>query len=112
MTLRNIGKAQAAFRNLHDTQVYGSFDELQKEKLIHEDYSLETLTENYTLTWEVSYDPDLNTDGSTFTIIAFPLDTRRGYLETFAISEDQVVRIFDRDHGNVWESIKTWDPIL
>jgi hypothetical protein len=49
---------------------------------------------------------------NTFTIIAFPNPGTPKHLDTFAITEDQIVRIYDPDNGNKFESVKTWDPLL
>ena len=49
---------------------------------------------------------------STFTVVAYPRDTRPGFLSTFGITEDQVVREYDPERGYSHEDVHTWDPIL
>ena len=49
---------------------------------------------------------------NTFTVIAFPRDTRARYLSTFAVTDDQVVRVYTDDPGVLFDSVTTWTPIL
>ena len=108
-TLRSIGRAQMAHRSAYNTQNYASFSELQNEGYIDAEFSLDNLTDNYYLTLEVSEDLDDLNDIGRFTAIAYPRDTRPGYLSTCAISEDQIVRVYKPDWSVKWEDIKTWD---
>jgi len=127
-TLRSIGSSQLAYRNANNNGYYGTFADLQRGMYIREGYTLDNLVEDYTLTWEVSNTPpggNKFTDepqtirelleravGNKFTIIAFPRDTRPGFLNTFAITEDQIVRVWNpTNRWNEWESVTTWDPI-
>ncbi len=128
-TLRSIGSSELAYRNANNNGYYGTFEDLQQDMFIGGDYTLGNFIENYTMTWEVSNTPAGGkkfTDepqtirelieragGNKFTIIAFPLDTRPGFLNTFAITEDQIVRVYNpANPSNKWESVTSWDPIL
>ena len=121
-TLRSIGSSQLAYQGTNNEKFYGSFDALKDDLYIAEGYSLGNMIENYSITWEVSGIHDITTIGlgqggignNKFTIIAYPRDTRAGFLNTFAITEDQTVRVFNTDPAacNVFESVTSWDPIL
>jgi hypothetical protein len=47
-----------------------------------------------------------------FTIIAYPTDTRPGFLHTMGIAEDQVVRVYNPENGNDFRRVETWDPYM
>jgi len=117
-TLRSIGSSQLAYRGTNDAKNYGSFKALQDELYIAEGYSLENMIKNYTMTWDVYNDSTVMDEYSellgvhTFTVIAFPRDRRPGYLLTFAVTEDQVVRVYNPEGGNDPGNVKSWDPIL
>jgi prepilin-type N-terminal cleavage/methylation domain-containing protein len=121
-TLRSIGSAQLAYQGSNNDKFYGSFGALKDVGDIAEGYSLANMIENYSMTWEITrpyghlnegtIGPGGGIAANAFTIIAFPRDLRKGFLQTFAITEDQVVRVFNEDNGNTFGSIHTWDPIL
>lgn len=113
-TLRSIGSSQLAYQNTNNRKYYGSFDALISDDYIAEGYSLGNMIENYSMSWQAvnpsSTDESKGIGSHVFTIIAFPRDTRQGYLNTFAITEDQVVRVFTED--NDLNAVHGWDPIL
>lgn len=111
-SLKEIGRSQEAFFNESERGVYGDFEAVRNAGYIREGLSLDSMVENYTLTWDVANLSTVTEDIHTFTIIAYPRDTRPGFLSTFVITEDQKVRIYDPDDGNDFTSIHTWDPIL
>jgi prepilin-type N-terminal cleavage/methylation domain-containing protein len=120
-TLRSIGSSQLAYQNTNNDKLYGSFKALKGDMYIAEGYSLGNMIENYSMSWDIS-NPYQGTGGSIaqggignnkFTIIAYPRDTRKGFLNTFAVTEDQTVRVYNPDNpSNQFGSITTWDPIL
>jgi len=116
-TLRSIGTAQLSYRNWNGKGIYGSFHALYDPYMIGKDITLDNIVDAYTMTWEVGNISTAPTDElpsgiiSTFTIIAYPDDPRRGKLATYAITEDQVVRVYDPGHCDV-DDVRTWDPIL
>jgi prepilin-type N-terminal cleavage/methylation domain-containing protein len=118
-TLRSIGSSQLAYQSANNEKNYGSFTALQKVEDIAGGYTLGNMIENYSMSWTVSK-PKGSIRGGTiaggiasnmFTIIAYPRDTRAGFLHTFAITEDQVVRVYQDGVGS-FGAVKTWDPIL
>jgi prepilin-type N-terminal cleavage/methylation domain-containing protein len=119
-TLRSCGSSQLAYANTNNDKLYGSFQALKDDLYIAEGYHLGNMIENYSLSWTVTqimdvYGSPLGQGGignNKFTIIAYPRDTRPGFLNTFAVTEDQTVRVFRPGEGNVFDSITSWDPIL
>jgi hypothetical protein len=107
-TLHSIGSTELAYQGENKARVYGSFQAMKDTLYIAEGYTLGNLIENYSLSWHVS-DSGIR---STFTVIAWPRDTRPGFLNTFAITEDQTVRVYTPENGNRLEDVKTWDPIM
>jgi prepilin-type N-terminal cleavage/methylation domain-containing protein len=120
-TLRSIGSSQLAYQGTNNNKYYGSFEALQADLYIADGYTLGNMIENYSMTWSAT-NPYKGTGGSgptgignnSFTIIAYPRDTRPGFLNTFLVTDDQVVRIFNPPPGgnNVFEAVYHWDPIL
>ena len=117
-TLRTLGSTQLAYQSSNSARVYGSFEALKDTLYIAKGYRLGSLIENYSMSWQVNKVSTVPTEESpagiisTFTIIAYPRDTRPGYLNTFAITDDQMTRVFTPQNGNLFEDVKTWDPIL
>jgi len=116
-SLRSIGSSQLAYQGTNNAKFYGTFQALQKTMYIASGYNMSNMIENYSMSWTVS-----NPSGGTgmagignnrFTVIAFPRDTRPGFLNTFGVTEDQVVRVWDpTTPGALWNSLSSWDPIL
>jgi prepilin-type N-terminal cleavage/methylation domain-containing protein len=115
-TLRAIGSSQLAYQGTNNDKLYGSFDALKDDRYISEGYTLGNMIENYSMSWAASNPSvemkEAGIGNNKFTVVAYPRDTRPGFLNTFAVSEDQTVRVFRPDHGNKFESVTSWDPIL
>jgi len=117
-TLRSIGSSQLSYQESNDGKLYGSFEALKKDMLIAEGYTENNMIENYSMCWQINNISTATSEQfpqgfmSTFTVIAFPRDEVKGYLKTFAITDDRKVRVYDPKWGNRYENIKTWDPIL
>ena len=124
-TLRSIGSTQAVFFDKYGR--YGTFHDLLETNYIAEGYTPENMIENFDLTWQVSNLSTVSDESSigapmhSFTIVAWPEDTRPGYLLTFGVSEDQIVRVYNPDdktggrnqyNGPTDPRVQTWDPIL
>jgi len=117
-TLRSIGSSQLAYQGTNNEKSYGSFSALKGDLYIAEDYNLGNMIENFSMTWEVS--GTLSTvEGDVplgimdkFIIVAYPRDLRPGYLSTFAVTEDQVVRVYNPSNDNEFYNVYSWDPIL
>ena len=114
-TLRSTVSSQLAYQRTNDLKSYGSFQALQGNLYIAEGYTLGNMIENYSMSWEISSSV-VQTEGpvkiDSFTIIAFPLDTAPRHLHTFAITEDQIVRVYEPGPEHDFNSVNTWDPIL
>jgi hypothetical protein len=117
-TLRSIGSSQLAYQQTNNGNFFGSFEALKDTLYIAEGYTTSNMIENYSLYWMVNNIPTVPSEQypegliSTFTIIAFPRDTRENYLKTFAVTTDQQVREYSPWHKSRFDSIATWDPIL
>jgi hypothetical protein len=117
-TLRSIGSAELSYQGHNKGKFYGSFKALQDSQDIATGYTLGNMIENYSMEWQVNNISTGNSDDlpsgdmRSFVVIAWPRDKSPGYLNTFAITDDQVVRVYNPDNGNNLEDIKSWDPIL
>jgi hypothetical protein len=115
-TLRSIGSTELAYQGENKARVYGSFQAMKDTLYIAEGYTLGTMIEKYSMTWQVNNVYTVPTEEfpsrtiSTFTVIAWPRAPR--FLPTFGITEDQVVRIYNPENGDDPARVKTWDPIL
>lgn len=124
--LRHIGACQLAYQGTNIYKVYGSLKNLQEGNFIEDKYTLYTLIKKYELEWDFYADTAtvdqwrhnelwLSGDGfgNTFTIVAYP----RAYpvpLHTFAISEDQLIRVCNPENNNPYNGrddpmVQSWD---
>ena len=126
-TLRSVGSSQLAYQGTNNDKFYGSFKAMVDDLYIATGYSLGNMIENYSMTWTIT-NPATGTGtlgagigNNTFTVVAYPRDTRQGYLSTFGVTEDQVVRVYNPDslsgapnqlNGFADPMVSTWDPIL
>ncbi len=116
--LRSIGISQLAYQDANSDKKYGSFNELKDSLYIAEGYTLGNMIENYSMSWSVLNVSTVATEEfpfgvmSTFTIIAYPRVLEQRCIQTFAITEDQVVRMYNPDNENEFLDLKSWDPIL
>jgi len=126
-TLRSYGEAQLSYQKTNLDTYYGSWDALQKTGYITEGFTEGNIMDNYFLYTGVNnlVKPFVNIDVTgpninTFTAVAFPRTTNPpGYLSTFAIHEDQILRVFYRTHTPeviAWGEdgdfgARTWTPI-
>ena len=115
-TLRSIGSSQLAYQGTNNKKYYGTFGALKKDMYIAEGYTLSNMIENYSMSWTCTNPSGTGQAGignNKFTVIAFPRDTRPGFLNTFAVTEDQTVRVYNPTNTtNTWGSVTSWDPIL
>ena len=127
-TLRSIGSSQLAYQGTNNNKHYGTFKALKDDLYIADGYSLGNMIENYSMAW-TSTNPyggpnSSGLDGignNTFTVVAYPRDARQGYLSTFGVTEDQVVRVYNPENDindrnqftDMFDPrVNTWDPIL
>jgi hypothetical protein len=118
--LRDVGSAQLAYQRQNNWKAYGSLEALQDTGHISEDATLENLIPHYNLHWETwpptetrSLPPNAPVNGvfNSFTVIAWPDDTWPGLLCTFAITEDQKIRVYTPSEGDKLDAVHTWEPL-
>jgi len=120
-TLRAYGETELAYQYSNNIGHWGTWDDLIQTDYIAQGYSKGNIIENYSLWTSVdNYTYWANGHGyCTFTLVAFPRRTSPpGYLATFAIREDQTLRVYrDTTYGaNPWGmngdfGVRTWEPI-
>lgn len=110
--LESISDAQLSYRENNETRCYGSLEDLQNDEYIDKNFNLSNLVENYTLKWGVTNTSTVEEDIHRFTVVAIPKDNRPGFLKTFGITDERVVRTFNPFNNNVLTRITTWDPVL
>jgi len=109
-TLRSIASIEHAYQLSNASEEFGSFEVLQTDTNFAKGQTLGSMVENYSLYWL----PQSGTS-SSFTVLALPRDTRNGYLNTFAVTDDlniDIVRVYDPSKGVDFWHIRAWDPIL
>jgi len=117
-SLRSIGSSQLAYQGANNQKFYGTFEALKKDMYIAEVYTLSNRIEGYSMSWQVNNISTAVSEEipsgvmSSFTVIAWPRDKRKGFLNTFGVTEDQVVRVYNPDNKNRLGNVATWDPIL
>jgi type II secretory pathway pseudopilin PulG len=125
--LRLLGEAELAYRAANKARAWGSWDDLVEAGYMNENYTLDNIIDEYTL-WLSVDNPSLSAGKrsaiwgglfNTFTIVAFPRKTAPpGYMSTFAISEDLVLRVYrpETPGAKAWGEdddfgARTWEPI-
>ena len=118
--LRAFGETQMAYQQVNLEGYYGSWEALSRTGYVPEGYTMDNAIENYLLHINIYKPTEPNASPApTFTAIAFPLVTSPpGYLATFAIHEDQVLRAYRpqdfsvkvrREGGDI--NTRIWTPI-
>ena len=127
-TLRAYGETELAYQNTNNDHHWGSWTALINTEYLAKGFNRSNIIENYSVWTSVNNPSDMtSTSGlggtgvgdNSFTVIAFPRTTRpAGYLATFIIREDEVLRVYrdttqgvkewgeDGDFGG-----RTWEPI-
>jgi len=116
--LMNLGKAEMEYLNTHNGTGYGSWDQLNENYEQWGRITRGNIIEGYSL-WvgNGSYATPAGKTIYSFTAVAFPSRGMRRALRTFAIREDQIIRLYhegpdikawgeDGDYG-----AKSWEPI-
>ncbi|HYE77572.1 MAG TPA: hypothetical protein VEI97_06275 [bacterium] len=112
-TLRELGCLQLEYQDGNLDKLYGRLPDFQHAGLLPRDFLPLTAIPGYDLTrWEVRRPPYCTgacADGG-FTIVATP-DPGRGRLRTFAICDDQTVRV--RPEGEIQDfgNPCNWEPL-
>jgi prepilin-type N-terminal cleavage/methylation domain-containing protein len=128
-TLRAYGETELAYQNTNNDRHWGSWDALIKTEYLAKGYTMGNIIENYSVYTNVVNISDVSggklgvggMGDHTFTVVAFPRKTSPpGYLATFCIREDEVLRVYrDTTKGVVkWGDGtpadfggRTWEPI-
>jgi len=117
-TLRAIASTEQEYQSKNDKRLFGSFEELQDQQMIAAGYTKGDIINEYSIAWMVNNISTVVSEkfpsgvSSSYSVIAWPRDTRPGFLSTFAVADDQIVRVYNPDNGNSANDIATWDPIL
>ena len=96
LSLRALGSSELAYQEQNDNKSYGDWDNLCKTGYFQKGYTCGNLIGNYSLC-EYYAEKSTMVNGqsaqdSSFTIIAMPLN-QRNHIRTFAICDDQVLRV-------------------
>ena len=111
--LRTIGSVMADYSLARHGTEYADFQELKDADLISGDLTKSTIITDYSLVFiTIDRSPGMG-DPAGYTIIAYPKSDRSmDMLSTFAITEDNVVRIYRPGPGVSVTDPHTWSPIL
>jgi len=118
--LRWLGACELSYQGNSNWKDYGTLENLQEGNLIGKNYTSDTVIGNYGLEFVIwptgAKREELIQNWSkggggfhTFTIVAYP----RSYpkpLRTFAISDDQCIRVYNHANGNPFNGRK--DPMV
>jgi hypothetical protein len=122
-TLRAYGETEMAYASHNYRGHFGTWDSLISNKFISEGLKPGNVIEDYKLWTEVNNQTYIYAYSiygkNTFTAVAFPRITQPpGYLATFSIREDQILRIYmpATEEVNAWGEnddfgTRTWEPI-
>ena len=110
--LRTIGSVMADYTLSHNEEGYADFQELKDSNMISRQVTLSSIIADYSLVF-LTTDRTEGGGAGGFTIIAYPRPERSyGRLSTFAITEDNVVRVYKPGPDISPTDPHTWDPIL
>lgn len=110
--LRSIGSVMAEYSLSRHEGAFTDFQELRDAHLISIDITLSTFIVDYSLAITRSVNTP-GVSGRRFTVIAYPKPERsQGRLSTFAITEDNMLRVYRPGVGVSPNDPHTWDPVL
>jgi len=110
--LRTIGSVMAAYALSQEEGNYADFQDLKDARFITRDVTLSSIIVDYSLVFQTTDSGDSESSG-LYTIIAYPRPERsQDRLSTFAITEDNVVRVYEPGPGVSPTNPHTWPPVL
>ncbi len=108
--LRTIGSVMTDYALTHTDRNYADFQELKDANVIRKDFTMSNIIIDYSLVFQTT---DRSGGAALYTIIAVPRPERSfGRLSTFAITEDNVIRVYKEGPGVSPNDPHTWQPIL
>jgi len=114
-TLIELAKLQEEYRGINEDGHYGTMRDLCDEGLLDPPVGVGNILDHFYLDW--TRDRKMRSQGgpiygsNTFTIVAYPLDTRRGYMSTYGIREDGLIRRYVPNRGGAEDDVSTWTRI-
>lgn len=109
--LKTIGAVMTDYALSHPGRNYADFQELKDAHFISQDVTQTSLITDYSLVFITKEAASIG-EPSRFTIIAFPRpESSVGALSTFAITEDNVIRVYREHAGVSFSDPSTWDPV-
>jgi hypothetical protein len=105
--LKTIASAELQYQKTDPSHNYGSFQMLVEPKDLVNGLTLGRSVEGYSL----ALIPESGV-AESFTIYAMPYDTRPGFLSTFAVLDDQLVREYTPYKGNSPFDVGSWEPVM
>ena len=110
--LQTIGSVMAKYSLSNRRGDYGTFQQLKDARLISNDVTQTSMVTDYSLALMTTKAATMGRPAA-FTVIAYPRPERSsGRMSTFAITDDNVVRVYRRRPGVNPLDPRTWDPIL
>ena len=110
--LRTIGSVMTDYSLSHHDRSYADLEELKDADLISRNITLTNIIVDYSLAITTTDRPDIG-EPARYTIIAYPRPERsHDRLSTFAITEDNVVRVYRPGSDVSPGDPHTWDPVL
>ena len=110
--LHSIGAVMADYSLSHERGNFADFQQLKDADLISDDLTQTSLITDYSLVFKTKKAQPIGAPAA-YTIIAYPIPERsNGSLSTFAITDDNVVRVYKPGHGRDPQDPQTWDPAL
>jgi len=110
--LRTIGSIMASYSLSQPRGDYTDFQGLKDAHWISDDLTQTNLVMDYSLVFKTVKASDMGTPAS-YAVIAYPKpEASAGNLSTFAITEDNVIRVYNPHHGVDPNDPHTWDPVL
>jgi prepilin-type N-terminal cleavage/methylation domain-containing protein len=111
--LRTIGSVMTDYALSNTSGNYADFQDLKDADLIQKQRTLTSLITDYSLVFFTQDRPVTGIGSPAYTIIAYPRPERSyGRLNTFAITEDNVVRVYKPGPRVSPTDPGTWEPIL
>jgi len=109
--LRSIGAVMTDYA-LSNEGNYADFKDLKDANMIKKEVTASNIILDYSLIFKTTTSESIG-NPPLFTIIAIPRQQRStGQLATFAITEDQVVRVYRAGENVSFNDPHTWEPVL
>ena len=113
--LEAIADLEAKYRQINQYGHYGDRTAISDTSFLTSNELLFPVFGNYSIALNVTRkrldETGAVTGNNTYTVFAYPIDKRTGYLDTFGMREDGVVRVYYPANSDEASDVSAWPPV-